>query len=365
MRKNIFLQIFFIAISFQAQAQVVKNHNIAESLNRKLSTLLVQLTSLKDSNTYYKTAEELVKTAVLCEKYDGMPDKKSRVKPLFRNENSIRVSPVRETLVDAGISEANSHHYKKALQFYELYINTSDNPLFDKYSPKLGLAAYDASLLAYGMKNYNKADQYADIALQFEDYAQGAAEVKVNCMQQKMCTHTDSLKYVIALLELHDKAPDNQNYRRKLIEYFQTPGHRKELGQFVDDELQKYPNNKFVWGIKGEMEMKDHHWEDAISAFKCAEKIDTTFVPALYNIGISYCSQVQEKKDSIIKADKQLSKDKRQGLITILTHAKDYFEKSKRIDPEQKTVSWAFPLYQVYNVLEDKRAEEIKKLIKN
>lgn len=365
MRKSIFLQIFFLAVSFQVQGQVANHRGAAGTLNRKVTILIEQLNNIKDTVSYYNTVEKVVRTAILCGQYDSLTDSQGKEKNKFRNENLKRLVSIRENIVDAGIYYLNHFNNKEALRYFEFYIDTADNPLFNKQSSRLGQASYNASLLAYEMGKYEKADHYADIALHDDDYAKDAAEVKVNCMRQDMHTHTDSLKYLIALLELHDKAPHNQNYWRMLIAYFQTPGHHKELWQFADDETRKYPDSKYVWGLKGETEMNDHNWGEAISAFKHATEIDSTFVPAIYNIGISYSSQVKEKKDSLMKVDKQLSKENKESLKENLLIAKDYFEKSMRIDPKQKSVDWATPLYQVYYALGDERAEEIKKLIKN
>ena len=365
MRKSIFLQIFFLAISFQARGQVISHRYMAETLNRRVTTLIEQLDTIKDTISYYKAVEEIVRTKMQCDKYDGVLDKQGKMTYRSRHEGLKMLISIREKIVDAGIYYLNHSNKDEALRYFEFYIDTAGKSLFCKESSRLGQASYNACLLAYEMRDYEKADRYADIALHDDEYAQDAAEVKVNCMRQDMHTHTDSLKYLIALLELHDKAPNNQNYWRMLIEYFQTPGHHVEFGQFVDDETRKYPDSKYVWGLKGETEMNDHHWPEAICAFKHATEIDSTFVPAIYNIGISYSMAVKEENDSLMKIYKQLPKEKKQILKENLLIAEGYFEKSMRMDPEQKEVDWAVPLYQVYYALDDKRAEEIKKLIKN
>ena len=52
------------------------------------------------------------------------------------------------------------------------------------------------------------------------------------------------------------------------------------------------------------------------------------------------------------------------SINALLEEGKVYLERAKELDPVRHTVDWAPPLYQIYYALNDKRAENIKKLIK-
>ena len=337
----------------------------AEALNNQVSILLSRLSLTKDSTCYYSTVIDIVKATVACDFYDSKPDSHGRVKPKFRFENSRRVSPIRNCVVDAGMYYYSRRQNWDALQAFELYIETADKIIFVNTDQDLGLVTYYASLLAYGMKNYKKAEYYAGIALRNDNYAKDAAEIKINCMKDQLITKKDSDRYIIALLELHDKAPENRDYFLMLMDYFTSPGHEREVVQFANDEIKKDSGNTQAWVMKGEIEMKAKHWDDAICSFKRVMAIDSSFVQAIFNTGICYSSKAIAMKDSLADNKGRLSKLNLMNVRSVFTHSMIFFEKAKDLDPNMQLVDWADPLYQVYFVLGDNRkAEEMKLLSK-
>lgn len=338
----------------------------ARSLNRQVYVLLQQLDGKGDSSSYYSTVTAIVRAAVSCDAYDSKPDRKGRIKPKYRAENQKRVGPLLGKIVEAGLFDYQLKRNAKALNDFELYIESVRSPLFykpDSRETDIGRVAYYASLLAYGTKDYAKAERYADEALKDNTFAKDAAEIKVRCMKVNMKTETDSTKYLIALLELHDKAPENMNYFKMLMEYFSAPGHEGEMEQFASDEIRKDSTNKLAWVLKGETRMRRHSWDEAISAYKRVVRIDSVFVEALYNIGICYSSKAIETKDSLAEA-KTLSEENVQRVKGDFEEARTYLERVSMLDPQREQVDWTIPLYQVYYVLDDERAEQIKRLMK-
>ena len=176
-----------------------------------------------------------------------------------------------------------------------------------------------------------------------------------------MKTEKDAVIYINSLLALHEKDRSNQNYVELIIQYYSDKGLADELAHFVDHELENSPRNKMLWALKGERHMQLHQWETAIDAFKCAIAQDSLFLPAIYNVGICYTSKAIQLSDKH-KEDKD--KVQIDSINSLLEEGKVYLERAKELDPARHTVDWAPPLYQIYYALNDKRAENIKKLIK-
>lgn len=337
---------------------------MAYALNDQLTGLLNKLKDHQDSASYYTNIIDVFYTVLICDSFDRMPNAEGKIKPLYHKKNKVRTEHLIEKLANAGTFYMNHHNTSQSLRAWKLYVKVSDSPLFDKHYKHYGYAAYLASSLAYGIKDYRQADYYADKALKDNTYARDAAEIKVECMRNMMRTHNDSLKYVIALLELHDKAPENNHYKSRLVEYFTLEGREKQLCQFIDDELRKYPQNKNLMNWKGEALMRSHDWMTAIDTFKKALEVDSLYTPVIYNIGICYASRSLEIKDSIDAEKRKLTDDETDSIRKMLALASVFLERSRRLDPSRNIVDWATPLYQVYYALNDKRSETLKGLIR-
>ena len=76
--------------------------------------------------------------------------------------------------------------------------------------------------------------------------------------------------------------------------------------------------------------MREQRWNEAIAAYGKAAAIDTTFVEAIFNIGICYCGLAQETKNV---------DDARNGML--------FLEKTAGLDPNCYSVDWREPLAKV------------------
>ena len=94
-------------------------------------------------------------------------------------------------------------------------------------------------------------------------------------------------------------------------------------------------------------------------------EIDPNFTAVVFNIGTSLNSKAIEVKDKL--ADKNTGKltvANVKKVNNILEEAKTYLLKAKELDPERKTVNWAYALYQVYYSLKDTaNANAMEKLL--
>ena len=226
--------------------------------------------------------------------------------------------------------------------------------------PKNSEEALLSSQKAYDNRQFNLASHYADIVLRDSSTAKHAAEIKIQCMGQLMKTKNDSSKYIIALLELHTMEKNNPLFIKLLMNYFTSPGHEHEMRQFANDEIRMDSCNKLAWALRGETFMREHNWNEAIYNFKKTVSIDSTFVEGAYNTGICYMSKALEYKDSLTKDNKKLQKEEYDSIATIFQKSQEWLERAKELDPERKTVDWKSPLYQVYLVVDEQKAKELK-----
>lgn len=352
MYRNVLLFVLALCFATVSQGKDLSNREKAKALDKQVDVLFEKLYTTSDSASYYDMLSKLVKCALMCDYYDRMPDSKGRVRTKYREKNKQRLAPIIPKVIDAGMYEYRLRKNKEAMDNFVMYIECCTSFLFQDQANQLGQMAYYASLLAYGMKEYHKAEQYADVALKDDAYAKDAAEVKLLCMKSQLKEEADSTKYLIALLELHDKAPENEVYFKLLMDYFSSPGHDVEMRQFAQDEVRKDTTNKLAWALLGETQMRIRNWDEAVKCFERSVAIDNDFVEALFNLGVCYCSMAAECKEKLEAQADGVDEKEKQDLTTLLEKAKIYLENVKAIDPEQELVAWAPPLYQVYSALE-------------
>lgn len=333
----------------------------AKALNKKLDALVPKWLATTDSVTYYHLAMDVLQTVVACDREDSHPDNKKRQYLRYREGNQQRVGMVRNKVADAGSFFVRRGNVATAMRAYEAYLNTAGNPLFVGYPDQTGDVAYRASVLTYERGNYAQADRYADMALTDEAVAPKAAEMKVRCMHEQMRTGADSARYVAALQALHHNAPANKEYFRRLINYYSSPGKQPLLRSFLENELKRDTNNVDVLALLGETALKEKRWQDAVALFLRLKTQVGERPECCLNLGIACCGTAV----ALLQEAKQMPRKERKAangkVKSMLEAARHELETAQRLDAEEQKVQWSKPLYQVYYLLRDKRAEALKK----
>ena len=324
-----------------------------------------------DTLSLYKNGVDALKAILKCDEYDAVPDEKGRVKPKYRSANQPVAQNLRIVALQAGqYYNQNLKDNKSAFDAWSLYVDSHDAPFFtgvdlskDGYYAQF---AYYSGLLAYQLKDYAAAEKYAhkcqEAAGADDKLKKDAGEILLFAKKDGCKTAADSAAFISEVKTLHKANPTEDRYFNMLLSYYNE--HAAEKLAWITEETTLNPQNKMAWAIKGETEMRAEKWDDAIASYKKAVEIDPNFVAVVFNIGTSLNSKAVDLKDKLA--------DKKTGALTvanankvkaILNEAKTYLLKALELDPERKTVNWAYALYQVYYSLGDKaKSAEYEKL---
>ncbi len=356
----------------------------------KNSTIEVENTTKKEKTPFdtlamYKAGVAAMKAAIECDKYDAQPNEKGKVKLRYRKDNQTKGQQLRIVCLQAGQYFNNKKDMASTLEAFKLYVDSHESPLFtgvdlskDKFISQF---AYYTGLVGYQLKDYETAIKYAqrckecadnDINLnpndaQLKEEAEklkaDADEILLFSKRENCKTAADSAAFISDLMALHKAKPQENRYFNMLISYYNEHPDKKQA--WINEEVTIVPDNKMAWAIKGETEMRAGKWDDAIASYKKALEIDPNFTAVVFNIGTSLNSKAIETKDKL--ADKKtgrLTTDNAAKVKAILNEAKTYLLKAQELDPERKSVNWAYALYQVYYSLGDKeKSAEYEKLL--
>ena len=328
----------------------------ADKLNAKVDAELKILSSQKDSAGYYFCVANAILFAVECDKADSLLS--------YHASNQSRLEPLRRRMIHSALSSP-SYSPEQLKRFFNVFIESASSPLFSNVTYPAGKVALMVSQKAMSLAQYAMAEYYADIALLYADYAAKAAEMKVGCMRHRLRTQADSTAYLMVLLDLHERQPDNKTYYSQLLDVLTEPGRETDLVKFADDELRRDSADVRAWILKGEASMHMHHWDNAIAAYKKAEEIEHP-LGVDYNLGICLSSKALELKDSLVDSRGRLSKTDRPKVRKLLDEACVFMERVRQGDAGQKQFKWAKPLYLIYDATGQRgRAKEIKELMED
>lgn len=367
MNRILILTIVFLAGWSVAGAQ--EAYKQAESFNRLAKEAVSRMEKCpdRDSVAIFNAVVDGVEYSLKCDEFDRMPNRKGKVEPKFEEENRRRLALLHPMLIDAGKYFSKSVYTKQeGMDALKLYLTTRMSTLVKDNADESGVASYYLSYYYLKAHNLLKADEYADSAMQYDETAQAAAEIKAQCMHDKMVNEEDSLRYLSVIQKLYRADPTNETYFAWIMKFYQNPTRKFNIEDFIDKMLEENTSSTVPWILKGEIAMHAERWEEAIDAYKQADEIDPGSIPVAYNIGVCLNTVGMAVRDSVAARKKkgELVSDKE--FLDYFSEARTYLERVRAKDPRRNRVDWVGPLYLDYTLLNDKiKAEELEPLVTN
>ncbi len=366
--KRVLILIISIFISWNI-AEAQEAYQQAASFNRlaKESFARVEKHSNRDYVTIFKAVVDGVEYSLKSDEFDRMPNRKGKVNSRFEEENRSRLAFLHPMLIDAGKYFCKSNRtLNEGMEALKLYLNARKSPLISDNIDESGVAAYYIAFYSLKAHDLQKADEYADIAMQYDETAQVAAEVKAQCMHSRMVTEEDSLRYLSVIRRLYSIDPTNETYFSWIMKFYQNPTRKFNIEDFIDKILEENSNSVVPWILKGEIAMHAERWEEAIDAYKQADEIDPSSIPVAYNIGVCLNTVGMAAREAFAEQRKNKKIVSDNEYMKYFAEARTYLERVKAKDPRRNRVDWVGPLYLVYTVLNDKiKAEELEPLVTN
>ena len=314
-----------------------------------------------DKDGMYEAARVALESALECEKYDQLPNAKGKIKPKFHKSNQDRLTSARTALINAGQDYYNNKDFKAAAAAFGAYVNCKGNSLYSDFDfskdQYLGQIAYFASLAAYNSQDYPSASRYAGVALGDTAVAKDAMDIKILSMKAQLKTKEDSLKYLNDIKELYNQDPSNERMFSLLAEYYQSVNDNAAKNALINNQVAQHPS-KMAWALKGESEMGDQKWADAIESYKKSLAMDPEFIQVQFNLALCQNNQAITLKDANGGNLTPEAKGLLQESIANLNQI-------KAKDPDHLTVNWPYTLYQAYYLIGDEaNAKALEGLIK-
>ena len=364
---RLFTLLFFFLLCWEP-VSAQEAYKQAESFNSLAKDAFTRIEKKmeKDSVLFFKTIIDGVEYSLNSDEFDRKPNRKGKIELRFEEQNKSRLALLHPLLIDAGkYFSKNIRTRQEGLAAFKLYLKVRQSELVKDNVDESGVAAYYLSYYYLKNRDLQEADKYADIAMQYDETAQSAAEVKAQCMHDKMKNAEDSIRYLSVLQQLYRTEPTNEKYFSWIMKFYQNPTPRFNLEDFVDKILEDNTANSVVpWILKGEIAMHAERWDEAIDAYKQADEIDPSSIPVAFNIGVCLNTKGLALRDSIIAKKKRGEIVSDKSFLDIFAEARSYLERVRAKDPRRNKVDWVEPLYLDYTILNDKiKADELEPLV--
>ncbi len=323
---------------------VITSNQMAAQFNTKVEPY--------DTVGLYSAALKALKDGVLCDEFDMQPNEKGKVKPKFHKANSERLYGIRFHLVNGGIYYQNTDP-KLSYEHLATYVESNDYPLFkdiDKSKdPYLTQMAYFAARDAYFAKEYDKAEKFADIAINDTAYSKEAMQVKLAVMQDQLKNHTDSVNYVNKLKDIYAKDENNDGVFGMICSMMTALNDKAGLEEFVQAKLTKDPNNFTALAMKGQSYMNNRQWDEAIQTLTKAGEVQPNNPAVLGSIGNCYMYKAQDAAQRASDKGGRIPATTENAIVDVYKQAISFLEKAKDADANMQFKNvWAYSLYTCY-----------------
>ena len=338
--------------------------NAIEAQNVQAKMLKQKITPY-DTIAYYQSAYDATVNGLECVKYDAQPNEKGKVKPKFTEALTPSLTNTRMQLVNAGNYYAQRNDQDNVLKYWGMFLDTDDNPLFAKAKEGekqyLGQVAYYTALYANQAKLYDKAEKYADIAMQDPAMRKQAETFKYSMAQMNLKSNADSVAFAKKMQASYEADPKNETVFGILCNMYSGLNMTSELNALLDKAIAADPNNFTAWAMKGQTlvnklsKEQNPNWDECINDFKTAVAIKNDNSVVLTYLGFAINGKASAINGNVVEQKK------------LYTESMGFLEQAKTIDPNRAQSNWAYPLYQCYYTLygaDDSRTKELEGMLK-
>lgn len=177
-----------------------------------------------DTTLFVTTLDKMVDYYTKSHEADITPDKKGKVKSKYVQANHDRMMAILDYYNYAAVFMNQSGKADKSMEYFEKYLNLPKNPIFSEhetdsiYASKRSAysqTAFNLALLNFNAKSWDKAIEYADVAL--EDTL-GTRDLYIIKMQSYLAKN-DSTTWLKTLTDAVKRTED-EGFMQNLLYYY-------------------------------------------------------------------------------------------------------------------------------------------------
>lgn len=312
-----------------------------------------------DTAALFMNTYEMFRVLEQLDSVEQIPDKKGRIKILYRKKHTDILDLYRPNLFNGGLYFTRKKDYDRAYRFFNHYIEQTHLPMYkslkyyenDRHIPQ---AAYWAVYAGYKLSSPQLALRHVYEALKDSTHL----ELMLQYLSEIHRMDKDTTRYLNTLREGLEKYPHNIFFFSRLLDYYSDLKDWGEAMKIVDGAL-VHNQDKELYKIAQSTVLLN------IGKYKSCKQIADSLIskndsltPAYLNAGLACYNQAVE-----LDKNTTSSRKTRNQIMTLYKEALPYLEKYRSLAPDKQS-DWKLPLYTIYlNLNMGKEFDELDKLI--
>jgi hypothetical protein len=319
----------------------------------------IYLNQKYDTAAVYTLLARMYRVAESLDSLDAQPDEKGRVKLEYRKSNAEQLDKLRRNLYFGGTYNVRRNKFKEAFNFFQIYIDAAQQPLFTGYDyakndASMPTAAYWATLSGYRMKDAESTLRYSNLAL--------TDDSKAVYVRQYICEayswQNNDAAYLKALEDGFQHHPEYAYFFPRLGDFYNKNGQIDKTLRLSNEALAKYPDHSIFMLAKSVALLQLDRYDECIEVSNKLIAKEPELPEPYFNIATCYLNQALELEK---KNEPRLY---RQKLTELYTKARPQMEQYRSLSPKDQK-RWAPALYRIYlNLNMGQQFEEIDKLMR-
>ena len=300
-----------------------------------------------------------------CEKYDNLPDAKGKVAPKYSEFIITAYAQEFGQFYNAGAYFYGNEDYAKSYDLFKMFIEAADKlykaGMMEEDKVNVPVAAYNMTLSAMQLQDYEKVLSHVDLAMANEQMAPSA-------FRYKAVAHLelgDTATWLNDCMEGAKKFPDDAYFYQSLIQYYDSRNENEKLNALADELIASDTSNPFFVYLKGYIAHQKQDTDAAIEWYEKTLEVDSNYESALNNLSRCYLFKAQEyataQSSTKVTDKKKLAKDK-EILNGYYKKALPLLEKLRQLQPEKYELWLANLTNCYYNLNMTTELKEIEKL---
>lgn len=233
-----------------------------------------------------------------------------------------------------GSNEYQLERYKEALEYFNLSLEASSNPLVGKTD---SIIIYYAGVMAAVLNDNVTAEKYFRKAVEINYHREGEAHARLAEVLAANDKKEEALRF---LQEGITKYPENQELLIALINNYMEAGKDpKEVLPLLHQAQKAQPENASLFFAEGQLYEKTNDFDNAIKSYEKSTQVDNKYFFGYYGLGVLYFNRGVAISDQASKVDvsNNAEFDRLMGLADEqFQHALEPFLKAHELNPSEK-----------------------------
>ena len=289
-----------------------------------------------NDDNLHQGLKQMFTNYIVADKYDGVPDKKGKIKYAERKKIKADFKEMHPFYINAGAAMFDAKEYEKAYTLFNQYLKIADLAMFEpddeiKVDTMYNTIQFYAGIVASNMDSTSQAIKHFT-ALQSTSYPDKEAVYEMLYSLYK--NQQDTVAFVSVLKEGVGLYPESPFFIGNLINYYATAGKFKEAIDYLNNALEKSPNNVEYLNVKGTLYIQMAEYDKAKAVYTESLAINADNPSTLFGLARAWAFEgdVINEKSQDIKDNKLYKKEQ--------ARAKEYFANAiKYMEPAKANMS--------------------------